>query len=101
MSKYKNHIYLTICEVSLETYKKSVFLTYVNYCRNMARSIESELLTTSQNKDLIKIMDMLDIIFTLSTEDTGQYIYEYFNQDLMKILEFEKSVKITQELFPC
>ena len=101
MTKYENHIYLTICEVSLETYKKSVFLTYVNYCRNMGRSLESELLTTSQNKDLIKIMDMLDIIFTLNTEDTGKYICDYFNQDLMKILEFEKCVKLTQELFPC
>ena len=101
MSKYENHIFLIICEVSLETFKKSVFLTYVNYCRNMSKSLECELLTTSQNKDLAKIIDMLDIIFTLSSEDTGKYIYEYFNQDLMKILEFEKCVKSTQELFPC
>lgn len=100
MSKYENHIFLTICEASIELYKKSVFLTYVNYCRNMGSSLRSDLLTKNQNVDIIKIINVLDKIFTLSGEDTGKYIYDYFNLDSEKIIEFEKCVKITQNVFP-
>jgi hypothetical protein len=100
MSKYDNHIYLTICEASLELFKKSVFLTYLNYCRNLGSALNNDLLTKNQNRDIIKLIEVLDKIFTLSPEDTGKYIYDYFNLNIEKLIEFEKSVKITQNVFP-
>ena len=98
MSKFDNRIYLTICEVSMECFKKSKFINYCNYCSHMALALKSKVVGKSQTRDLMEIIEMLDIIYSMDAETTGKYLFDYFNSD--KVREFEKCVILNQEAFP-
>jgi hypothetical protein len=96
MSKYDNHVFLIICEVAMEQYKKSKFLTFINYCRNMASSLKRGDLTKGQTNDFCVIVERLDLIFTMSPDKTGKYISDFFNSE--RVLEFEKYITLKQQL---
>ena len=102
MSKFDNRIYLTICEVSMECFKKSKFISYVNYCYHMGLALKSNTagiaIGKSQCKDLNEVIEMLDKIYSMDAETTGKYLFNYFTSD--NIREFEKCVILTQEAFP-
>ncbi len=98
MSKLDNRIYTTICETSLECFKKSKFLTYVGYCRDMGISINDNSLSRQQKNDLIKVIEMLQTVYSLNLETIGKYLKDYFNSDSVR--EFEKTVLLTHETFP-
>jgi hypothetical protein len=98
MSKFDNRIYLTICEVSMECFKKSKYINYVNYCNNMGLSLKSETIGKSQSRDLSEIIEMLDIIYSMDATTTAKYLLNYFSSD--NVREFEKCVILTQTAFP-
>jgi len=41
MNKYDNYVFLYICEISLQSFKKSKFNSYLNYCANVAINLDS------------------------------------------------------------
>jgi hypothetical protein len=98
MSKFDNRIYLTICEVSMECFKKSKFINYYNYCNDMGLSLKTNTVNKTQTRNLEEIIEMLDIIYSMDAETTGQYLFDYFTSD--KVREFEKCVILNQEAFP-
>jgi hypothetical protein len=98
MSKFDNRIYLTICEVSLECFKRSKFISYVNYCYDMGLSLKTNTVNKSQTRNLEEIIEMLDKIYSMDAEMTGNYLLNYFTSD--NVREFEKCVVLTQESFP-
>ena len=98
MSKFDNRVYLTICEVSMECFKRSKFISYVNYCSNMGLSLRTNSIGKSQANNLNEIIEMLDKIYTMDAETTGKYLFDYFTSD--NIREFEKCVMLTKESFP-
>lgn len=98
MSKFDNRIYLTICEVSMECFKKSKFINYVNYCSNMGLALKTNTVGKSQTRDLNDIIEMLDIIYSMDAETTGKYLFDYFTSEYVR--EFEKCVILTHESFP-
>lgn len=98
MSKFDNRVYLTICEVSMDCFKKSKFLNYFNYCSNMGLSLKTNTVGKSQTKDLNEIIDMLDLIYSMDTTTTGKYLFDYFTSN--NVREFEKCVILTQTAFP-
>ena len=98
MTKLDNHIFLIICEVALEQYRTSKFLTFINYCRHMAGSLRRGDLSGDQIADFCVIVERLDLIFTMTPEKTGQYISAFFNSE--RILEFEKYVTLNQQINP-
>ena len=98
MSKLNNRIYTTICEVSLERFKKSKFLTYVAYCRDMGISLNDNSLSKQQKTDLIYVIEMLEKVYSLDLEKIGKYMKDYFNSN--NVRELERTVILTQEAFP-
>jgi len=98
MSKFDNRIYLTICEVSMECFKKSKFISYVNYCSNMGLCLKTNTVGRTQTRDLNDIIEMLDKIYSMDAATTGKYILDYFTSD--NVREFEKCVILTRETFP-
>lgn len=98
MSKFDNRIYLTICEVSMECFKKSKFINYVNYCYDMGLALKTNTVNKSQTRNLEEIIDMLDIIYSMDAATTGKYLFDYFTSD--NVREFEKCVILTQTAFP-
>lgn len=98
MSKFDNRVYLTICEVSMECFKRSKFISYVNYCYDFGLSLKTNTVNKSQARNLEDIIEMLDKIYSMDAETTGKYIFDYFTCD--KVREFEKCVILTQESFP-
>lgn len=98
MSKYKNYIFLTICETSIECFEKTRFSTYFNYVNNMAICLETNTLNQSQKCDIATIIDDLEKIYGLNNEMLKQFIIEYFNSD--KVLAFEKYVRSQRLIYP-
>jgi hypothetical protein len=98
MSKFDNRIYLTICEVSMECFKRSKFISYVNYCYDMGLSLKTNTINKSQTRNLEEIIEMLDKIYSMDAEMTGKYLLNYFTSD--NVREFEKCVILTQTAFP-
>ena len=100
MSKYDNYIYLTICEVSLESYKDTNFSTYVEYCKQMSKSLMDGDISKRDRRDIEKVVNILDKVFSLSPEDTGGVIADYFSLPSDRHMIFEKAVRMTKECFP-
>lgn len=98
MNKFKNYIFLTICEVSVELFEKTEFQTYANYCRMMNMSLKDNNLSRREKSDLIIISERVDKIFSLGKKLTAEYIVSYF--DSGRHLDFERSVRLTKEFFP-
>lgn len=98
MNKYKNYIFLTICEASIECFEKSRFSTYFNYVNNMAIALETNTLSPNQKSDISIIIDELEKIYNLDNDMLKKYIIEYFNSE--KVLAFEKYVRSQKITFP-
>lgn len=99
MSKFDNHVYLTICEVALERFKESKFLNFTNYCTNIGIELNKGNLSGSHKNDLSIIIEMLDLVYTMDSETTGAYLNNFFSFNMETIRSFEKSVVLTQKHF--
>lgn len=97
MSKFDNRIYLTICEISMECFKKSKFINYYNYCSHMGLALRTNVVGKSQTKDLTEIIETLDIIYSMDAVTTSKYLFDYFTSD--RVREFEKCVILNQTVF--
>jgi len=98
MNKYENYIFLTICEVSLDLFRKTDFQTYSNYCRTMNMSLKDGKLSKREKSDFIEISNMVDKIYSLGYDLCAQYIVAYFDSN--RCQDFEMSVRLTKEYFP-
>ena len=98
MTKFDNYVYLTICEISLELFKKTKFSTYVNYCRTMSKSMESPPLDKRELGDVMRIVLELGLIYNLDIDTSVNYIKDYFSSD--RCNDFEKCVYLTRKQFP-
>lgn len=100
MSKLDNIIFLEICSISHEYYKKTNFLTYPEYCVGMGKSIKVGSLNRREKVDILTIISGLDKIFGLTTEENGMYINKYFNLKPSQYIDFQDVVITTKKLFP-
>jgi hypothetical protein len=98
MSKYDNFVYMTICEVTLVSYKDTGFSTHSNYCRDVAFNIKANTLSNKQKSHIALILKTLDKIYSMNPEDVGIYVANYFLEE--KFLTLETVVRMTNEYFP-
>lgn len=98
MSKLDNHIYLIICEITYELFKKSKHITYINYCRLIKAGIISEDLGNNQKRDILILMKILYKIFDFDHKTSGEYVNKFFIED--KFEKLEVVVITTLEAFP-
>ena len=98
MSKFDNFVFMTICELTLETYKETQFSTHSNYCRNMALNIKDNTLAGKQINHMSLIYNILFDIFSMDSKEASDYIVRYFYEE--KFLQFEMVVRTTNEYFP-
>ena len=76
--KYDNFVYMTICEISFDLFKKSKCMTYQNYCNLLKLSILDGKLSGGETSDIFEIMKVLDKLFSMNDKDTGMYIRNFF-----------------------
>lgn len=98
MQKYQNHIYLIICEVTIDLYKETNFSTHSSYCSNMSACIKDGVLSVKQTHHISKIVDVLQEIFYLDAIKCGVYISDFFCLEKYKI--FELVVRQQREYYP-
>ena len=96
--KFDNYVYLTICEESLKLFKKSYFSTYKNYCNTFYTSMNEGVLSSRENGDLLKMLDVLDLIYGFDDNQGFKYIMDFFGSD--KKEDFERYVTQMSSLFP-
>jgi hypothetical protein len=99
MVKFDNYVFMTICESSLDLFKKSHFSTYVNYCKTLNLSLKSGILDKKETAAIVKIATDLVLIYGFDDEDCGKYIADYFASDIDKVINFYKVVLLTREHF--
>jgi hypothetical protein len=98
MTKYNNFVYLTICEVTLKTYKRTGFSTHGSYCRWMGISLNDEKVSSLVKLHVSIISEVLKNIFAMDAKTSGVYIADYFLQN--KYVVFENVVRATKEFYP-
>jgi hypothetical protein len=99
MVKFDNYVFMTICESSLDLFKKSHFSTYVNYCNTLNLSLKSGNLDKKEMAAIIQIGNDLVLIYGFDDETCGKYIADYFDMDIEKVINFYKVVLIIREHF--
>ena len=99
MVKFDNYVFMTICESSLDLFKKSYFSTYVNYCNTLNLSLKTGILGKKETAAIIQIGNDLILIYGFDDETCGKYIAEYFDMGIDKIINFYKVVLLTKEHF--
>ena len=97
MRKYENHIYLIICEITMDLYKETNFSTHSNYCSNMCACIKDGILSDKQIRHICKIADVLEMVFNIDSRKAGVYMSEFF--ELKKYIIFETIVKQQKEYY--
>ena len=89
-----------ICEISLTSYGFTNFSTYVEYCKQMSISLMEGKISKRERQHIEKIIEGLDKVFSLTQEETGIVIADYFSLSKDRILAFEKAIRMTKEFFP-
>lgn len=97
MKKFDNHIFMTICEVTLKLYKETRFSTHVNYCGHFSFLIKNNEVRGVYLNHINKITEVLSKIFGMTDDKISFYIYDYFTLNKCKI--FENSVLLNNMLY--
>jgi hypothetical protein len=99
MNKYKNYIFLSICEVSYSNFTKTNYSTYLNYCKTIFLNLNSGTVNRKDMEDIGNIFNMLSQVYSLDKETSAKFIFEFYSLDSDKILLLEKSVRFTNTYF--
>jgi heterodisulfide reductase subunit A-like polyferredoxin len=97
MTKYENHIYLIICEVTMDLCKETNFSTHSSYCSNMSACIKDGVLSDKQIRHICKIADVLGEVFYIDSRNAGIYMSDFFG--LEKYKNFELVVRQQREYY--
>ena len=100
MNKYDYYVYLAICEASLETFKGTNFVTYTSYCKSIGTSFKTNRLSSSEKKQMDIIWKEVDLLFSMTEEDTANYIVSFFDLEDWLLIKFEKVVRMTKRAVP-
>ena len=98
MNKYRNYVYLSICEISLVTFKKSGYVDYEKYCKTLFDSCKIGMLTKREKSDIIAISKRIEMIYSMSGTETANYIIDYLRSG--RVNEFKDYALMSQEIFP-
>lgn len=96
-NKFDNHIYFMICEVALDLFKLTKYMTFIAYCRGMKSSIMHGHMSYSESKQIATIMARMELMFSLGDKKNGEYLMRFFCDD--KFITFEEPVRLTTEYF--
>jgi hypothetical protein len=99
MEKFDNYVFMTICETTSDLFKKSQFSTYRNYCKTLGLSLKSGVLDRKETADIIKITDVLVLIYGFDDWTCGEYIVKFFELDYERVTNFHKAVTLTKRYF--
>lgn len=93
---------MLICEVTLKSYKKTNFSSYLGYCNNIKAYLSDE--NTFFTQKLFKYININEIsnltekLFSLDSNLVGIYVLNYFLEE--HYLVFEKPVLATNHFYP-
>lgn len=100
MTKFEYHMFLTITEVALSRYSQTKYSTFKAYHRGMYSSLSNGSLSSKEYQDIGLICEYVYKVFSISANNMGVYIFNYFSLDYSIIESFEKIVAIRKSLFP-
>ncbi len=91
MQKFDNYVYLSICEITYKIYKSSHFMTYINYCKTLKVSIETNSIDNKETAQIIKVFNYLSKIYGFSDIESLDYLKKFLKLDTL--IEFQKCVE--------
>jgi hypothetical protein len=85
MSKLDNHIYLIICEITYEQFKRSKFQTYINYANSIKTGLTSENIGGKQKREISSVINILKRVLGLDVNTASEYVAcFYFDNKFQK-----------------
>lgn len=98
MSKFDNHVYMTICESSYELFEKTRFGTYQNFCWTIKNEIRTSTLTKTSEQRLCYVSMVIEKLFAFDPPTGMQYVIDFFYKE--KYAVFEVPVRYMIEYYP-
>ena len=90
MNKLDNHIYLIICEITYEQFRKTKFQNYVNYSNLIKTALITQDIGESQITQISNLVKILKYILGFDVFTTSEYVATFYRED--KFNEFESIV---------
>ena len=98
MNKYRNYVYMCICEISLVTFNKSGYVDYAKYCKSLYNSCKMGVLTSREKRDIIAITKRVELVYSMNGKDTASYILDFLKSDRCE--EFKKCMDMINFFYP-
>lgn len=96
--KLANHVFLTLCEITLSLYTNRNTTTHSIYCKLFGERLESSKLTKADINDLTIMIRLLKKVYGFSDIEGMNYIHQYYADKAY--LRCEKIVVLTNKLVP-
>lgn len=92
-----NYIYNTICEKTLDLYKKTKYISHSAFCYGFKNSLLLEHLDRVESTILFEISKDIELIYGLKRGSSTHYLIEYFLTE--KWLIYEESANLVKTQF--
>jgi len=96
-TKYTNHIFLTICEITLSLHKTTKFSSHTAYLQYFSECFKHNDLNLNFKNHLFVLITNLNKLFYLTDEQSMEFIDKFLNDKDM--LKFQKVVNLTNEFY--
>jgi hypothetical protein len=90
MNKLDNHVYLIICEITYEQFRKTKFQNYVNYCNLIKTALVTQDIGRNQKTQISNLVNILMCILGFDMNTVSEYVVTFYCED--KFSEFEPFV---------
>ena len=87
MSKLDNHVYLIICEITYEQFKKSKFQNYINNCNLIKTALNTKDIGNNQMRQIGNVVKILTNILGFDINTASEYVALFYLKDKFIIFE--------------
>ena len=99
MNKYKNYIFLSICEETIKRFKLTSYQSYTVYCKSFTYAFNDGKLNSRELIDLEQVYKVISIIYSITYDEFAKMVDEFFSLPTEDLVVFEKAVRMTDEYF--
>jgi len=97
MLKFDNYVFFTICEYTLDMFKRTHYSRYRSFCYDFKANIELGDFSKVERERLFSICGHLMLVYGFDIEEAMMYIGRYFKEE--KFITFELPIRSVKEYF--
>lgn len=99
MNKFDNYVYLSVCEFTIETFKKSSYRTFSMYCKQLYHSINDNSFNRFETETMVYITDKLRLVYGLNDAEILYYLTSFYMMPVEMIHQYQVCVETNIRCF--